>query len=611
MMPTSTGEWEKWRPPSLKCEYLAEGKMLFKGKEYAAAATNFRKCLENLTSGNNAAVAAITNNEDGDGASSYKYTVDEIVISTRLFLLRALWIQAESDVTYVDQTLSEVHSILLVITNANDNANDVGTTTTDCECRFVLLTIICFYIARIANDELIQNGSKLYTSEEISNMGIKACRIILDKSMVCATNNTFIKERRTLYAYESVLHERNGDLEAAAKSTLSLLQESPNVQQHKKRLRELHIRLGVVDVDAERAQKAATALRRKNEKKSRQDKRAAILGDVLDKLEPEVLATLSRPPTYNFFSGLENQKCIPVNNSAKDDLSASIGAIDWSSIPSDITPIYSNKNKDRRLRRKKNQLEALYTLLRDLVEKVSTTKGYDQTAPLHIVDFGSGSGNSCLVFAYLLLQNMDIPCRFTLIDNNPKSVALGKERTIKAGLDSGVSWLCLDVGDFTEDFDIGLATHLCGGATDVAMRGCLLKQASFIATPCCLGALKWAIPNEAEAENAVVSSRGAKAGRGYGFTGNGKGNSLIYPRSICFREKLSVEYYADITRLADCSLAMDRSDDELQMRGKAFLDSDRLRLAMEAGYDTSFGKLGSKADCGPKSDVLCGICYDN
>lgn len=398
-----------------------------------------------------------------------------------------------------------------------------------------------------------------------------------------------------MYEIESDLHERKGNLQAAAESTIMLLKDSPNIQLQQKRLRSLHIRLGIINVDAEKARTEYNRQRRQKNLKNRGQKQAQRLGGVLDRLERDVSATLSRPPTYNFFTGLDNLRCTPVNDSEDS-------SIDWSMIPEVIRPDYS-KNKERRLRRKKNQLEALYIILRDLVQKVSMIKGKEDT--LHIVDFGSGSGNSCLVFAFLLLQNMDIPCRFTLIDSNPQSVVIGKERTIKAGLDSKVSWLCQDVADYDEGFDIGLATHLCGGATDVAMKCCLLQQAAFIATPCCLGSIKFAIGEEQNAISSVV-----KVGRGYGWN-SGKGNSLVYPRSTCFRNQLSVDEYADITTLADCSLPINRSNDDLQMRGKALLDSDRLRLAMEAGYDTSIGILGSKVDCGPKSDVLCGICYNS
>jgi len=377
-------------------------------------------------------------------------------------------------------------------------------------------------------------------------------------------------------------------LQSAAKSIESLLKESPKVQSQQKRLRELHIKLGLIDVVEEEAKKEASRQHKKRQRMKKKEKDSSKLDSILDTLQSDVSATLSRSPTYNFFEG--------VANSQKSKEKAT--TIDWSCIPDDIQPKFESKSKEKRLLRKRSQLESLYMILSGLVDKVSTTK--ESGRPIHIVDFGSGSGNSCLVFAYLLLlQKKDIPCRFTLIDNNPHSVKLGKLRTSKVGLDLSVQWLCQDVSNFNEAFDIGLATHLCGGATDSMMERCLMHKAAFIATPCCLGSIVF------DTHENVVSQ--AKPGRGYGWNTNKK-TSLTYPRSACFRDQITVDNYAIITRLADCSLTTDQSDNELHIKGKRFLDSDRLRLAQEANYDTSFGQLGSKIDCGPRSDVLCGIC---
>ena len=558
----------RWRPPPIHCEHLDKGKKLFNAKEYAAAATCFQTCLDNLPS------QALTH-EDGD-----IYTFDEIIISTRLFVLRALWKQSETCTTFIDQVLDEMKAILLILSTRTK------------QCRFALCMVTVSTIARIINDDVIYKGASLvYTSKDISNMGIQACRIILDES---SYGN--IKERRNLYSIECDLYERLGDLQAAAESIKSLLKESPKDQSQQKRLREFHIKLGLVDVvEAEEAKVDASRQHKKRQRLKRKGKHSAHLGGILDTVQSDVSATLSKLPSYNFFSGLDSQSqtCTLVNSSEGEKAAAAI--IDWSSIPDDIKPKFENKNKEKRLLRKKKQLESLYILLRDLVKKISTIKGTGH--PIHICDFGSGSGNSCLVFAYLLLQNTDIPCRFTLIDNNPHSVALGKERTF-SGLD--VQWLCKDVAGFDEAFDIGLATHLCGGATDVMMERCMFQKAAFIATPCCLGSIVFDTP-----QNTVS---GAKRGRGYGRNTD-KRNSLTYPRSTCFRNQITVDDYAFITRLADCSLTTNQSNDELQIRGKRFLDSDRLKLAQEANYDTSFGKLGSKASCGPRSDVLCGICF--
>ena len=549
---------DKWIQPPIVCDHLTKGKLLFDKKEYASATSCFRACLDNLP-------GQPIVNEDGD----IIYTVDEIVISTRLFILRALWKQTLLDIIYTVQTLDEVKAMLKILT---------ATT----ECRFVLCMLAVSTIARIINDDILYKGESVLSHQDISNMGIQACRIILDES------KGNIKERINLHSIECDLYERQGDLQSAAKSIESLLKESPNVQSQQKRLRELHIKLGLIDVVEEEAKKEASRQHKKRQRINKKGQDCAKLDGILDTLQSDVSATLSRSPTYNFFGGLDN--------SQKSREKAAI--IDWNCIPDDIQPKFENKSKEKRLLRKRNQLESLYILLSGLVEKVSTTK--ELGLPIHIVDFGSGSGNSCLVFAYLLLlKKKGILCRFTLIDNNPHSVKLGKLRTSKVGLDSSVQWLCQDVSNFHESFDIGLATHLCGGATDSMMEKCLMHKAAFIATPCCLGSIVFS------AHENVVSQ--AKPGRGYGWNTN-KRTSLTYPRSACFRDQITVDNYAIITRLADCSLTTDQSDNELHIKGKRFLDSDRLRLAQEANYDTSFGQLGSKIDCGPRSDVLCGIC---
>ena len=160
----------KWRPPPLDCIYLAEGKRLFKEQKYAEAVPCFRKCLEKLSPD----VIVTT------------YTSDEIILSTQLFVLRSLWIQSESDASYVDQTLTEVQSILMVITKSK-------------ECRFLLLKLTCYLIARITNDDMIYNGASTYSSGEISDMGIQSCRYILNRA---TSDNTSIKERKgEVYTY--------------------------------------------------------------------------------------------------------------------------------------------------------------------------------------------------------------------------------------------------------------------------------------------------------------------------------------------------------------------------------------------------------------------------
>ena len=63
---------------------------------------------------------------------------------------------------------------------------------------------------------------------------------------------------------------------------------------------------------------------------------------------------------------------------------------------------------------------------------------------------------------------------------------------------ANVSWWLGDVAEFAGGFDIGLATHLCGELTDVAMEKCIGVGAAFVLTPCCLGKIKHVLPGEAK-----------------------------------------------------------------------------------------------------------------
>jgi len=418
------------------------------------------------------------------------------------------------------------------------------------------------------------------------------------------------------YTVESELHERNGDLSAAASSIESLIASMPSTSHGNNvpyitatsRLYELRVAMGVIDVEQERvkaealeAHRVVIKAHRQRRRRRVQNERSHRLGETLTRLAPQIKDRVERPAnntnesttTRGFFEGLGTK-----------EERAVLRSIDWGSVPPALTPDAVGgggirHNKGVRIRRKRMQLEALFVLLVDLIERhnlvttATTTRSNSASdGYLHIVDFGAGSGNSCLVFSWLLRDT----CRFTLVDANSTAVAIGKQRTREAGLDSTVSWMCGDVADFDAPFDIGLATHLCGGATDLAMANCLDQKAAFLVTPCCLGKLKYHVATK---------------------NNNSKGNSLQYPRSTWLQKHLTAEEYVDLSRFGDCSVAEDgvggrmeegENGNGMRLEGKMLLDADRLEVAREAGYETELGTLGSKSDCGPKSDVLCGMC---
>ena len=635
---TMAGSNRKWRPPpseylDVHCPPLAEGRRLMKESHFPQAADSFRTALVELEE------QPLPHPSTGDA-----WTPDEIVISTRLFLLKAVWAAAAPMAALV-----EAHALMELV---------VVATTSHPAPALELVLMACQTVARLLKEEhQPENGTNqdvskttkptaTTTAETILEMGIVACSASLELDGSTSAKHTFSspKQRRQFWELQSQFYEQLGNLEGAATALEGLVRELVATQgntladqcPHRKRLREYHIQLGKINVEEERAealqQQSLHQAKQSHKKRNRQRHRDVLsnrLGEQLTILQPQVetICQLGSDDKLgsdsgSFFEGLEQTDSstnrpvadVPGPPPGESDACQPVTtSIDWDSIPSQLAPGSSagggiRHHKDKRVRRKQRQLEALYSILKRLIaryEKQKMNTGSSLDRPIHIVDFGAGSGNSCLVFAWLL---RDRNCRFTLVDNKSHAVLLGQQRTQQAGLSTDVvTWVCGDVADYNDAFDIGLATHLCGGGTDLAMANCLRHQAAFLVTPCCLGKLKF-----------YVNNTSGDAGILEDNESNNCKDSLVYPRSAWLRDHLSPDEYLEMTRLGDNTGAMAETEKEqdgkadktwqLRLKGKALLDADRLELARENGYETELGRLGSKSDCGPKSDVLCGVC---
>jgi 2-polyprenyl-3-methyl-5-hydroxy-6-metoxy-1,4-benzoquinol methylase len=83
---------------------------------------------------------------------------------------------------------------------------------------------------------------------------------------------------------------------------------------------------------------------------------------------------------------------------------------------------------------------------------------------LRIVDFGCGTGNLLLPLAALLPH-----CHFTGVDMKPAALQLLQQRAAVAGL-SNVSVFTGMIEQFKQRFDVALALHACGNATDHVLQ---------------------------------------------------------------------------------------------------------------------------------------------
>ena len=182
-----------------------------------------------------------------------------------------------------------------------------------------------------------------------------------------------------------------------------------------------------------------------------------------------------------------------------------------------------------------------------------------------IVDFCSGGGHLGIVLAHLLPR-----CRVVMVDNKEESVRQARLRLAQLSLPNALV-VQSNLDYFRGRFDLGVALHACGVATDLVLRCCLAVRAAFVLCPCCYGNL--ALPDL----------------------------PVQYPQSQLYQKKaISPADHSVLARLADHVTPTGR----LAM---AAVDLDRVARAAEDGYRcVSLSKLKPDS-CSPKHDLLVGI----
>ncbi|CAM9148013.1 unnamed protein product [Ectocarpus fasciculatus] len=79
-----------------------------------------------------------------------------------------------------------------------------------------------------------------------------------------------------------------------------------------------------------------------------------------------------------------------------------------------------------------------------------------------------------------------------LTDMNSVSLSFAKIRVKRLGLEN-VGRSSLNVPLSERPFDVGIALHACGGASDTVLKICRDANASFVVSPCCYGFIKHAV----------------------------------------------------------------------------------------------------------------------
>ncbi|KAG7386191.1 hypothetical protein PHYPSEUDO_000512 [Phytophthora pseudosyringae] len=254
-------------------------------------------------------------------------------------------------------------------------------------------------------------------------------------------------------------------------------------------------------------------------------------------------------------------RCLHESDGACVDTQQLVQGIPWADLPDGIHP-RDGKLPAQRARNKRQQVDNLAVFLQRILRPGDV-----------VVEFCAGSGYVALPLACLFPQ-----CTFVLLDKKEPSLAIAEERIVAAQL-TNVEIFCGYIDDYHKPFDVGIALHACGEATDMVMQKCLAERAAYVLAPCCVGKIKL--------------------------------SDLAYPRSATLAAQLSRTEYEVLAKAADfghsSSAAVTHTDiNRRRRRCKTLLESDRNMRAEEMQYDT-FMFVMHPPTATPKNDVLVGI----
>jgi hypothetical protein len=285
--------------------------------------------------------------------------------------------------------------------------------------------------------------------------------------------------------------------------------------------------------------------------------------------------------------------------------------INWSEFPKSADPVQSigtaKKTSEARGIRKRKQIEQIYKALRsrnvlsDGRISNSTSSEKNEKKRKTIVDFGCGTGNLLLALAFLFPEH-----DFIGVDLNETSIRMLEERAANAKLTNVRSKLSL-IETFDEDFDVALALHVCGKATDVVLQTCVEKQKDFVCVPCCVGKV------QVNGHRSVGGMRKKLIDvKKVDPTANTDGNIIRHPRSNLMRSICDEETFMEVAKLADwsgndtVSAYEESAHSRLPAKAKSAVEIDRAQRCVERGYRGSIS-LHKMHQCGLRNDLILGV----
>ncbi|ETE71115.1 Glutathione S-transferase C-terminal domain-containing protein, partial [Ophiophagus hannah] len=224
-----------------------------------------------------------------------------------------------------------------------------------------------------------------------------------------------------------------------------------------------------------------------------------------------------------------------------------------------ITKLMVGKMSADRALRKQQQLNNLIALVTKLAKPGDV-----------IVDFCSGGGHVGIVLGYILPL-----CQIILVENKEQSLICAEKRSDELGLHN-IWFIQANMDNFKGSFNIGVALHACGVATDMVIEHCIKVGAAFVISPCC-----------------------------YGFIQNT--SKFAFPQSHQFKKVLSYKEHMILCRFADqtaVQLPPERRQIGKQCMG--LVDLDRAWSVERSNYSVQVITMEPQS-CSPKNNLITGI----
>jgi len=234
---------------------------------------------------------------------------------------------------------------------------------------------------------------------------------------------------------------------------------------------------------------------------------------------------------------------------------------------------------NRRANRKRNQLYSMISCVSTLAPTIPRrNRAFKRT----FVDFCGGCGHVGLVLA-ALYPGWDV----IVVDFKQAPLDVVKSRAKAARLSNVRVWQGI-VAEFPEEykFDIGVALHACGQASDDVLAMCVARNACAVVAPCCVGA--------------IVSTRQKYSEKAVNIFGKARSRKL--------RLQVDEAGFNVLARAADFGEAK-HGGDFWRCGAKYLIENDRMKLLDELGYNSVLVKM-KPLDCTPKNDVIVAYSKD-